>query len=103
MKTKYHYLGVMRMGKQHLSRDERLIQQGRLKGTQECMDMVAMVLMDKCGWHVHEHTADCRDTQSIAYLYECLTQTAQEINDGRIRRRHIKDMLKEEYGVVFGE
>ena len=91
------------MGKQHLSRDQRLIQQGRLKGTQECMDMVAMVLMDKCGWHAHEQTADCRDTQSLAYLYECLTQTAQEINEGRIRRRHIKDMLKEEYGVVFGE
>lgn len=54
MKTKYHYLVVMRMGKQHLSRDERLIRQGRLKGTQECMDMVAMVLMDKCGWHVQE-------------------------------------------------
>lgn len=42
------------MGKQHLSRDERLIMQGRLKGTQENMDMVAMVLMDKCGWHVFE-------------------------------------------------
>ena len=91
------------MGKQHLSRDERLIRQGRLKGTQECMDMVAMVLMDKCGWHVQEETSDSRDTQSIAYLYECLEKLAEEINEGRIRRRHIKDMLKEEYGVVFGE
>ena len=45
------------MGKQHLSRDERLIMQGRLKGTQENMDMVAMVLMDKCGWHVFEETS----------------------------------------------
>ena len=62
-----------------------------------------MVLMDKCGWRANEETADCRDTQSLVYLYECLTQIAQEINDGRIRRRHIKDMLKEEYGVVFGE
>lgn len=91
------------MGKQHLSRDQRLIRQGRLKGTQECMDMVAMVLMDKCGWHVFEETADSRDTHSIAYLYECLEKLAEEINEGRIRRRHIKDMLKEEYGVVFGE
>lgn len=91
------------MGKQHLSRDQRLIQQGRLMGTRECMDIVAMALMDKCGWHVQEETVDCRDTQSLAYLYECLTQIAQEINEGRIRRRHIKDMLKEEYGVVFGE
>lgn len=91
------------MGKQHLSRDERLIMQGRLKGTQENMDMVAMVLMDKCGWHIQEQTEDSRDTHSIAYLYECLTQITQEINEGRIRRRHIKDMLKEEYGVVFGD
>lgn len=91
------------MGKQHLSRDERLIMKGKLQGTQECMDMVAMALMDKCGWHIQEQTEDSRDTHSIAYLYECLTQIAQEINEGRIRRRHIKDMLKEEYGVVFGE
>ena len=91
------------MGKQHLSRDERLIMKGKLQGTQECMDMVAMALMDKCGWHIQEQTADSRDTHSIAYLYECLTQITQEINEGRIRRRHIKDMLKEEYGVVFGD
>ena len=91
------------MGKQHLSRDDRIFMDGKRRGTQECMDMVAMALMDKCGWHVQEETADCRDTHSIAYLYECLTQTAQEINEGRIRRRHIKDMLKEEYGVVFGD
>lgn len=37
------------MGKQHLSRDERLIMQGKLQGTRECMDMVAMALIDKCG------------------------------------------------------
>jgi hypothetical protein len=30
------------MGKQHLSRDERLIRQDRLKGTQECMDKYAI-------------------------------------------------------------
>ena len=91
------------MGKQHLSRDDRIFMRGKLQGTRENMDMVAMVLMDKCGWHVFEETSDSRDTQSIAYLYACLTQIAQEINEGRIRRRHIKDMLKEEYGVVFGE
>lgn len=91
------------MDKQHLSRDDRIFMDGKRRGTQECMDMVAMVLMDKCGWHVKGETPDSRDTQSIAYLYECLTQIAQEINEGRIRRRHIKDMLKEEYGVVFGD
>ena len=91
------------MGKQHLSRDERLIMQGKLQGTRECMDMVAMALIDKCGWHVQEETPDSRDTHSIAYLYECLEKITQEINEGRIKRKHIKDMLKDECGVVFGE
>lgn len=91
------------MGKQHLSRDERLIMQGKLQGTRECMDMVAMALIDKCGWHVQEETPDSRDTLSIAYLYECLGKITQEINEGRIKRKHIKDMLKDECGVVFGE
>ncbi len=91
------------MGKQHLSRDERLIMKGKLQGTQECMDMVAMVLMDKCGWHVQEETADSRDTQSIVYLYECLEKLAEEINEGLIKRKHIKDVLKDECGVVFGD
>lgn len=63
------------MGKQHLSRDERLIMQGKLQGTRECMDMVAMALIDKCGWHVQEETPDSRDTLSIAYLYECLEKS----------------------------
>ena len=67
------------------------------------MDMVAMVLMDKCGWHVQEETSDSRDTQSIAYLYECLATLAAEINEGCIKRKHIKDVLKDECGVVFGD
>ena len=89
------------MAKQHLSRDEKLIMRGRLQGTRECMDMVAMVLLDKFGWHVHEETEDYRDTRSIAYLYECLVQLTQEINDGRIKRKHIKDALFEESNVSF--
>lgn len=68
------------MGKQHLSRDDRIFMRGKLQGTRENMDMVAMVLMDKCGWHVLE-----------------------EINEGRIERKHIKDVLKDECGVVFGD
>ena len=91
------------MGKQHLSRDDRLIMKGKLQGTRENMDMVAMVLMDKCGWHVFEETSDSRDTSSIAYLYECLKKLAEEINEGRIKRKHIKDVLKDECGVVFGD
>ena len=89
------------MAKQHLSRDDRLIMKGRLQGTRECMDMVAMVLLDKFGWHVHEETEDCHDTCSIAYLYECMVQLTQEINDGRIKRRHIRDTLLEESNVSF--
>lgn len=46
------------MGKQHLSRDDRIFMRGKLQGTRDNMDMVAMVLMDKCGWHVQEETAD---------------------------------------------
>ena len=42
------------MGKQHLSRDDRIFMNGKRRGTQENMDMVAMVLIDKCGWHVQE-------------------------------------------------
>ena len=94
---------VLTMGKQHLSRDDRLIMKGKLQGTRENMDMVAMVLMDKCGWHVFEETSDSRDTHSIAYLYECLEKLAEEINEGRIKRKHIKDVLKDECGVVFGD
>ena len=66
------------------------------------LDVQDMVLMDKCGWHVQEETADSRDTQSIAYLYECLEKLVEEINEGRIKRKHIKDVLKDECGVVFG-
>lgn len=28
---------------------------------------------------------------------------AEEINEGRIERKHIKDVLKDECGVVFGD
>lgn len=63
------------MGKQHLSRDDRIFMRGKLQGTRECMDMVAMALIDKCGWHVQEETPDSRDTLSIAYLYECLEKS----------------------------
>lgn len=86
------------MGKQHLSRDDRIFMRGKLQGTRENMDMVAMALMDKCGWHVFEETSDSRDTHSIAYLYECLEKITQEINEGRIKRKHIKDMLNAECG-----
>ena len=53
------------MGKQHLSRDDRLIMKGKLQGTRDNMDMIGMVLQDKFGWHVFEETSDSRDTNSI--------------------------------------
>ena len=34
---------------------------------------------------------------------ECLEKLAEEINEGRIKRKHIKDVLKDECGVVFGD
>lgn len=37
------------MDKQHLSRDDRIFMDGKRRGTQECTDMVAMVLKDECG------------------------------------------------------
>lgn len=91
------------MGKQHLSRDERLMMRGRLEGVQQTMDLCAMTLLDKCGWHVKEETPDSHDTRSLQYFYDCVVETTKEINEGRIRRRHIRDMLAEEYGVEFGD
>ena len=89
------------MGKQHLSRDDRLIMKGKLQGTRENMDMVAMVLLDKFGWHINEETPDSRDTESLRYFYDCVVEATKEINEGRIKRRHIKEMLAEEYKVIF--
>ena len=91
------------MGKQHLSRDDRIFMRGKLQGTRENMDMVAMVLMDKCGWHVFEETSGIRDTHSIAYLYECLEKLVEENNEGRIKRKNMKDGRKDECGVGCGE
>lgn len=89
------------MAKQHLSRDERLIMQGKLKGTRETMDMVGMVLQDKFGWHVHEETADGHDTMSLEYLFNCLVELTKAINNGYVRRKDIRKTLAEEYKVAY--
>ena len=91
----------MIMAKQHLSRDEKLLMKGRLEGVQQTMDLCAMVLLDKFGWHINEETPDSRDTESLRYFYDCVVETTKEINEGRIRRRHIKEMLADEYKVIF--
>lgn len=85
--------------KKHMTRDELLIRKGKIQGTKENMDVVAMVLLDKFGFHIQEETEDEHDTKSLTYLYNCIVELVQEVNDGRIRRRHIEDMLSEEYGV----
>ena len=68
---------------------------GKLHGTQDTMGNVAMVLLDKCGWHIKEQTADAHDTMSISYLYECIVALAEEINAGRIKRKDIADASNE--------
>ena len=96
-------IGVLTMGKQHLSRDDRLIMKGKLQGTRENMDMIGMVLQDKFGWHVREETPDGHDTMSLEYLFNCLVELTQEINNGYVKRRDIRKTLAEEYKVAFTE
>ncbi len=38
--------------------------------------------------------------EAIAFVEKKL---AEEINEGRIKRKHIKDVLKDERGIVFGD
>ena len=91
------------MGKQHLSRDDRLIMKGKLQGTRDNMDMIGMVLQDKFGWHVREETEDGHDTMSLEYLFNCLVELTNEINNGYVKRKDIRKTLSEEYKVAFTE
>lgn len=45
-----------------------------------------------------KHISECEVKQNA-----CLEKMAEEINEGRIKRKHIKDVLKDECGVVFGD
>ena len=74
---------------------------GKQHGTQENMDMVSMALIDKAGWHVRSESPD--DRCSIEWLYNQLLYYAEEINSGRIKRRDIKQMLREEQNLIFDE
>lgn len=76
---------------------------GKLQGTRENMDMVAMVLCDKCGFHIREESADTHDTMSIEYLYNQIVELTKEINAGRIKRKDIKSAIAEDYKVVFDD
>lgn len=72
---------------------------GKRHGTQENMDMIAMALIDKAGWHRSSDGPE--DRQSIEWLYGQLIYYAEEINSGHIKRKDIKEMLKDEQKMQF--
>jgi len=72
---------------------------GKRHGTQECMDIVAMTLLDKCGFHTF--TEDPEDHMSIEFMFHATEDTADSINKGYISRKDIKEMLKDEAQIRF--
>lgn len=73
---------------------------GRLDGTKQCMDNVSCVLLDKCGFHVREETADEHDTRSLEYLQQCLVELVEAKNNGYIKMADIENALYGEYKLV---
>lgn len=73
---------------------------GRLDGTKQCMDNVSCVLLDKCGFHVREETADEHDTKSLEYLQQCLVELVEAKNNGYIKMADIEKALQGEYRLV---
>lgn len=73
---------------------------GRLDGTKQCMDNVSCVLLDKCGFHVREETADEHDTRSLEYLQQCLVELVEAKNNGYIKMTDIEKALRGEYKMV---
>lgn len=73
---------------------------GRLDGTKQCMDNVSFVLLDKCGFHVREETADEHDTRSLEYLQQCLVELVEAKNNGYIKMADIEKALHGEYKMV---
>ena len=73
---------------------------GRLDGTKQCMDNVSCVLLDKCGFHVREETADEHDTRSLEYLQQCLVELVESKNNGYIKMADIEKALRGEYKMV---
>lgn len=73
---------------------------GRLDGTKQCMDNVSCVLLDKCGFHVREETADEHDTKSLEYLQQCLVELVEAKNNGYIKMADIEKALRGEYKMV---
>ena len=73
---------------------------GRLDGTKQCMDNVSCVLLDKCGFHVREETADEHDTRSLEYLQQCLAELVEAKNNGYVKMADIEKALRGEYNLV---
>ena len=72
---------------------------GRQHGSQEQMDKVAMALMDKAGWHAKSEGPE--DRMSIEWLYNQIVEYTEAINEKRISRRDIKEVLRDEAGIRF--
>lgn len=72
---------------------------GKRHGTQECMDMVAMTLLDKCGFHTFSESPE--DHMSIEFMFHQTEETADAINKGYLKRKDIKEMLREEARIRF--
>ena len=73
---------------------------GRLDGTKQCMDNVSCVLLDKCGFHVREETADEHDTRSLEYLQQCLVELVEAKNSGYVTKKDIADALRSDYKLI---
>ena len=73
---------------------------GRLDGTKQCMDNVSCVLLDKCGFHVREETADEHDTRSLEYLQQCLVELVEAKSNGYVKMADIEKALQGEYKLV---
>lgn len=73
---------------------------GRLDGTKQCIDNVSCVLLDKCGFHVLEETADEHDTRSLEYLQQCLVELVEAKNNGYVKMADIEKALRGEYKMV---
>ena len=72
---------------------------GKRHGAQETMDIVAMALLDKCGFHTF--TEDPEDRMSVEFVYHATEDTADSINKGYIKKRDIKTVLRDEAKIQF--
>lgn len=72
---------------------------GKRHGAQETMDIVAMALLDKCGFHTFQE--DPEDRMSVEFMYHATEDTADSINKGYIKKRDIKTVLRDEAKIQF--